>query len=152
MPTDSMLTVFPILLKKAENLHNCYKLSKFWRNYQFLFFGFLIVKYFILVKTNYFIYITDIMSKSWLNMCSGLIFPLPLGGWNVTGLVGHQIFILLFTQISMPLETIMHIIVRVLIFPVSLQNWHQTINWTAKLETDFEVYVLTSITQQKSLK
>jgi hypothetical protein len=80
MPTDSMLTVFPALQKKAENLHKYYKLSKVWRNYKFLFLRFLIVKYFILVKTNYFIYITDIMLKSGLNMCSGLNFPLPLGG------------------------------------------------------------------------
>jgi len=80
MPTDSMLTVFPTLQKKVKNLHNCYKLSKVWRNYKFLFLRFLIVKYFILVKTNYFIYITDIMLKSGLNMCSGLNFPLPLGG------------------------------------------------------------------------
>jgi len=79
MPPDCMLTVFPTLLKNVENLHNCYKLSKVWRNYQFLFLRFFIAKYFILVKTNYFIYITDIMSKSGLNMCSGLNFPLPLG-------------------------------------------------------------------------
>jgi hypothetical protein len=92
MPTDSMLTVFPTLQKKAENLHNCHKLSKVWRNYKFLFLRFLILKYFILVKTNYFIYITDIILKSGLNMCSGLNFPLPLGGWNVTVLFEHQHF------------------------------------------------------------
>ena len=80
MPTDSMLTEFPTLLKKEENLHNCYKLSKVWKNYQFLFLRYSIVEYFILVKTNYFIQITDILLKSGLNVCSGLNFPLPLGG------------------------------------------------------------------------
>jgi len=80
MPTDSKLTVFPTLLKKVQNLHNCYKLAKVWRTYQFLFLRFLVVKYFILVKTNYFIYITDIMLKSGLNMCSGLNISLPLDG------------------------------------------------------------------------
>jgi hypothetical protein len=139
MPTNSTLTGFPALLKKVENLHNCYKLSKLWKNYQCLFLGFLSVQYFILVKTNYFIYITDILRKSGLNICCGLNFPLPLGGWNVTVLVEHQHFSTAIHTNFYVLETIVHIILRVFIFPVSLQKWHQTINWTTILEADFNI-------------
>lgn len=81
MPTDSMLTVFATLLKKAENLHNCYKLSKIWRNDQFLFLRFLIVKYFILVKTNYFIYVHYRHNvEKWVKHVFWPKFP-PASGW-----------------------------------------------------------------------